>query len=120
MTPTSQEVIDKIHTIPEPCGLLMRAPLSVVDMGLVDRVAIVGGDVAIELVLTDASCVHFSALRTYISEVVSTLDGVRSVRVTASSTKLWTPDRLRHRGDDASARTTNHHDQQVDRRKDAS
>jgi metal-sulfur cluster biosynthetic enzyme len=100
MMPTRQQVLDKINTVPEPCGLLMRAPLSVVEMGLVDSIRIDGGKVSIELVLTDASCVHWSSLRRYITDAVSDLGGVESVEVTPSSTKLWTPDRLQRSSND--------------------
>jgi metal-sulfur cluster biosynthetic enzyme len=100
MIPTRQQVLDKINTVPEPCGLLMRAPLSVVEMGLVDSIRIDCGKVTIELVLTDASCVHLSSLRRYITDVVSDLDGVEGVEVTPSSTKLWTPDRLQRSSND--------------------
>jgi metal-sulfur cluster biosynthetic enzyme len=97
---TRQQVLDKINMVPEPCGVLMHAPLSVVEMGLVDSIRIDRGKVAIELVLTDASCVHFSSLRRYITDAVSDLDGVESVEVTPSSTKLWTPDRLQRSSND--------------------
>lgn len=90
-------MLDKIDTVPEPCGLLMQAPLSVVEMGLVDAIRIDGTAVTIELVLTDASCVHFASLRRYIADVVSDLEGVDSVEVTASTSKLWTPDRLQRK-----------------------
>jgi len=97
MTPTLEQVLEKIDSVPEPCGLLMRAPLSVLEMGLVDAVQIEGGTVEIELVLTDASCVHLSSMRQYICDAVGDLDGVERVEVMPSSTKLWTPDRLQRK-----------------------
>jgi metal-sulfur cluster biosynthetic enzyme len=45
------------------------------------------------LVLTDTSCVHFSGMRRYITDVLLELPGVDAVEVTASATTLWTPDR---------------------------
>jgi metal-sulfur cluster biosynthetic enzyme len=44
-------------------------------------------------VLTDPSCVHFTGLRRYITDVVLKLPGVESVEVAISTTILWTPDR---------------------------
>ena len=93
--PTREQIMERIDSVPEPCGFLMRAPLSVLEMGLVDEIRIERGTVEIELVLTDAACVHFSALRRYIADAVGELDGVDRVTVVPSTTKLWTPDRLR-------------------------
>jgi metal-sulfur cluster biosynthetic enzyme len=91
--PSEQRVREELHRIPEPCGLLMRDPIDICEMGLVDEVDCADGRVRIVLVLTDASCVHFSGLQRYIGDVVGAPAGVRSVEVTASTTKMWTPDR---------------------------
>jgi metal-sulfur cluster biosynthetic enzyme len=93
MTLTAERVRAELRSVPEPCGLLMREPIDICAMGLVDSVEIHDGRVRIELVLTDPSCVHFTGLRRYIGDVVGALPGVESVEVTASTTKLWTPDR---------------------------
>jgi metal-sulfur cluster biosynthetic enzyme len=93
--PTEQRIREELQRIPEPCGLLMREPIDICEMGLVDEVDCADGHVRIVLVLTDASCVHFSGLQRYIGDVVGALAGVRSVKVTASTTKMWTPDRRR-------------------------
>lgn len=66
-----------------------------VEMGLLDGIEIspAGGGVTITLCLTDPGCVHFHALRNYISDVLSDLEGVTSVHVEQALDKLWTPDR---------------------------
>ena len=92
-TPTEQRVRDELRHVPEPCGLLMRDPIDIVEMGLVEQIQCHNGEVWVELVLTDPSCVHFSGLRRYIADVVGALPGVVSVDVTASTTVLWAPDR---------------------------
>jgi metal-sulfur cluster biosynthetic enzyme len=93
MSVTAEQVRAELRTVPEPCGLLMRDPIDICAMGLVDSVECDGGDVRIVLVLTDPSCVHFTGMRRYISDAVGALPGVESVEVTASTTTLWTPDR---------------------------
>jgi metal-sulfur cluster biosynthetic enzyme len=93
MTITEERVRDELRTVPEPCGLLMREPIDICAMGLVESVECREGRVRIELVLTDPSCVHFTGLRRYIGDVVGALPGVESVEVRASTTQLWTPDR---------------------------
>jgi metal-sulfur cluster biosynthetic enzyme len=83
----------ELSRIPEPCGLLMRDPIDICEMGLVDEIDCRAGTVRVVLVLTDTSCVHFTGLRRYITDVLSALPGVHAVEVTASTTQLWTPDR---------------------------
>lgn len=91
--PSAERVRYELRRVPEPCGLLMREPIDICEMGLVEHVECHDGEVRVELVLTDTSCVHFSGLRRYIADVVGALPGVRSVHVTASTTIMWTPDR---------------------------
>jgi len=91
--PTPERIREELHRVPEPCAILMREPDSIVTMGLVERVECDDGRIRIELVLTDASCVHFGALRRYIRDVLTALPGVRAVDVVASRTEMWTPDR---------------------------
>jgi metal-sulfur cluster biosynthetic enzyme len=84
-----------LHRVPEPCGILMREPIDICDMGLVERIEHTDGHARIVLVLTDASCVHFTGLQRYIADVVGELPGITSVTVEASTTEIWTPDRRR-------------------------
>jgi metal-sulfur cluster biosynthetic enzyme len=91
--PTADRIREELRRVPEPCGLLMREEIDIVAMGLVDEIECLDGDVRVVLVLTDASCVHFTGLQRYIGDVVGALPGVGSVTVTASTTDIWTPDR---------------------------
>ncbi len=91
--PTLDAIRAQLRKVPEPCGLLMRAPLDICQMGLVDEITCAGGRVRVVLVLTDPSCVHFCGLRRYITDVLLELPGVDAVEVAISTTTLWTPDR---------------------------
>jgi len=91
--PAEDAIRAQLRKVPEPCGLLMRAPLDICEMGLVDEISCSGGRVRVVLVLTDPSCVHFGGMRRYITDVVGELPGVDAVEVTISTTTLWTPDR---------------------------
>lgn len=93
LTPTEERIREELRKVPEPCGLLMREPIDICEMGLVDEVTYGDGHVRVVLVLTDPSCVHFSGLKRYITDVLSRLPEVNTVEVAASTTKLWTPDR---------------------------
>lgn len=52
-----------LHRVPEPCGILMREPVDICDMGLVEQIDHDSGRVRTVLVLADASCVHFTGLQ---------------------------------------------------------
>jgi metal-sulfur cluster biosynthetic enzyme len=91
------EVMEALRSVPEPCSIAMKTPLDITEMGLVEDVAIDGGRVAIVLVLTDPSCVHFLSMRRFIADALLALDGVEDVEVTMSTTQLWTSDRLARR-----------------------
>jgi metal-sulfur cluster biosynthetic enzyme len=91
--PTAETIREELRRVPEPCAVLMRQDDDIVSMGLVEDVECRGGRVRVELVLTDASCVHFTGLQRYIRDVLTALPGVEAVEVTASRTVLWTPDR---------------------------
>jgi len=90
---SQDQIRARLRRVPEPCGLLMREPVDICEMGLVDEISITGGQVRVVLVLTDPSCVHFTGLRRYITDVLLELPGVDAVQVTISTTTLWTPDR---------------------------
>lgn len=90
---TRESIFQALRAVADPCSIAMLAPQSIVDLGLVESISITGRAVRISLVLTDASCVHFSGMRGYISDLLLGLDGVDSVEVVASTTQLWTPDR---------------------------
>jgi metal-sulfur cluster biosynthetic enzyme len=95
MSPTEQEVRQRLETIPEPCSLLMRTPMDICQMGIVGPVECApDGAVKVELVLTDASCIHFSHLQRYITDAVMAISDVTHVTVSASTSILWTPDRV--------------------------
>jgi metal-sulfur cluster biosynthetic enzyme len=98
VSPTLDAIRAQLRKVPEPCGLLMRAPLDICEMGLVDEISCSGGRVRVVLVLTDPSCVHFGGMRRYITDVLLELPGVNAVEVAISTTTLWTPDRRQPAG----------------------
>ena len=88
---TEAQVLQALRAVPEPCSIAMRAPTDIYSMGLVERVEIDGSHVHVTLVLTDPSCVHFSAMQRYIADELNALPGVDQVTVTASTSQLWVP-----------------------------
>lgn len=95
MPATRAHVLDALRAVPDPCSIAMRAPVDICEMGLVEEIAIEDGHVDVTLVLTDPSCVHFTALQRFIRDQLLNLDAVESVTVGMSTRTLWTPDRRR-------------------------
>lgn len=86
--------LDQLRLIPEPCSIVMGGTVNLVQMGLVDDIAVDEGHVTVTLLLTDASCIHFRAMQRYIADAVGALPDVSGVTVLQTSTKIWTPDRM--------------------------
>jgi metal-sulfur cluster biosynthetic enzyme len=95
------EVLAALRSVPEPCSIAMGRPTDICEMGLIEDVRIEGSRVQVTLVLTDPSCVHFTAMQRYISDALLELDGVSEVAVSMSTTQLWTPERRERRSEDA-------------------
>jgi metal-sulfur cluster biosynthetic enzyme len=95
MSVTREDVLEALRAVPEPCSIAMRAPMDICEMGLVEDIEIGGGHVVVTLVLTDPSCVHFGAMRRFITDELLRLDAVETVSVAMSTRTLWTPDRVR-------------------------
>jgi metal-sulfur cluster biosynthetic enzyme len=95
MTVTTDAVLDALRRVPEPCSIIMKAPMDICEMGLVEEIGIDGGHVDITLVLTDPSCVHFNAMQRFITDELLRLEGIASVDVRITTRTLWTPERVR-------------------------
>lgn len=90
------EILSRLDCIKDPCSLAMHDPMSLMEMGLVDRVDIADdGAITVTLCLTDTACVHFNAMRDYIRDALLPLDGVASVDVRQTLDELWTDERIR-------------------------
>ena len=85
----------RLERVVEPCSIRFGTPISIVAMGLIERVEVTEGHAAVTLCLTDAACVHFSGMQNYIRDELLALDEIRSVTVTQTLDQLWTPDRRR-------------------------
>ena len=89
------QIEERLGHITEPCSITFERPISIVEMGLVERIEVIGNHAEITLCLTDAACVHFRGMQQYISDELRDLPGIITVEVRQSLDKLWTPDRRR-------------------------
>jgi len=83
-----------LDTVPDPCMDLAGAPTSIVELGLVRDVRVVGDDVEVVLTFTEVGCAFTHAVLDMVHGRVEALPGVRSVRTTVDWTPTWSPDDL--------------------------
>lgn len=73
-------------------------PVSVVDMGMVARVAVAGPQVMVEMTPTFVGCPALDIIRRDVSARISQVEGVRQVEVRFSFDPPWTSERITPQG----------------------
>jgi metal-sulfur cluster biosynthetic enzyme len=91
-SPDREAVIRALDECYDPCCRDRR--ISVVDMGLIESVEIVGREVRIEMVLTTGWCPFASRLLEMVEEEVGKLPAVDAVEVEVIWDPAWTPERM--------------------------
>lgn len=89
------QIQERLARVTEPCSIAFGKPISIVEMGLVERIDVMGEHVDITLCLTDAACVHFAGMQRFICDELLGLPDVSTVTVSQTLDQLWTPDRRR-------------------------
>ena len=90
--PGEAEVYGALRQCFDPC--CREKGISVVDMGLIEAVAVDGANVRIDMVLTSGWCPFAMHLLTDMEQQVAALDGVEHVDVNIVWGPAWTPTRL--------------------------
>jgi metal-sulfur cluster biosynthetic enzyme len=92
--PVTQELMERLGGVKDPCSIGIGSPVDIVSMGLVERIDVDAGGVAIvHLVLTQPTCWFFADLRQHVVDALVGVRGVSEVRVEVFD-ELWTPDRM--------------------------
>jgi metal-sulfur cluster biosynthetic enzyme len=89
-----KEIYAALATVYDTCSLFNGTRLDIVEMGLVDEVAVDGGAVRVRLLLTDPMCLYLFEMRSQIIEALSGLPGIDTVEVEPVAGKLWWPERM--------------------------
>jgi metal-sulfur cluster biosynthetic enzyme len=90
--PSEAQVFGALRQCFDPC--CREKGISVVDMGLIESVAVSDHDVQIDMVLTSGWCPFAMHLLTDMEQQVAALEGVANVAVNIVWGPAWTPDRL--------------------------
>jgi metal-sulfur cluster biosynthetic enzyme len=99
--PLETQVVEGLRDVYDPC--CRERGISVVDMGLVRRVAVAEGVARVELLLTSGWCPFASRVLTEVTERVEAVRGVERADVEVVWDEAWTMDRL---SEDARSRLT--------------
>jgi metal-sulfur cluster biosynthetic enzyme len=92
LPPGREAVIGALDNCFDPCCRERR--ISVVDMGLIESIEILGREVKVEMVLTTGWCPFASRLLEMVEEEVGALPGVEAVDVEVVWDPTWTPERM--------------------------
>jgi metal-sulfur cluster biosynthetic enzyme len=90
--PDRDAVLDVLRRVYDPC--CADRGISIVDMGVVEDVHVVGGHVRVDLVLTTGWCPFVASMSDAIPAALRDLEGMESVAVEVLWDPVWTPDRL--------------------------
>ncbi len=85
----------RLERVTEPCSIAFGMPISIVEMGLIERIDVCESHAKITLCLTDAACVHFAGMQQFIRDELLELPEISTVEVSQTLDQLWTPDRRR-------------------------
>ena len=85
-------LIDALREVYDPC--CADRGISIVDMGVVEDVRLVGSHVDVDLVLTTGWCPFVASMSSAIPDRLTRLDGVETVDVKVVWDPVWTMDRL--------------------------
>jgi len=92
MADIPQRFIDALADVYDPC--CREKGISVVDMGLLHRVSVSGGQARVELLLTSGWCPFAARVLTDVQERVEALPGIEHAEVEVVWDEAWTTDRL--------------------------
>jgi metal-sulfur cluster biosynthetic enzyme len=86
---TEESVMQALKDVYDP-----EIGVNVVDLGLVYRVEVHGGNVEIDLTMTTPACPAYEMLTDTAEQAIKSLDGVQNVHVELVWEPPWTPDMM--------------------------
>jgi metal-sulfur cluster biosynthetic enzyme len=85
----------ELDEVLDPCSCMSDHPISILDLGLVESIAVDDRDVEVTLLLTSQRCTYFLDINDEVRERVEALDEVDSCEVHQdTSGQIWTNDRM--------------------------
>jgi metal-sulfur cluster biosynthetic enzyme len=91
---TPDEVMSRLHEITDPCSAATNVPLSIVEMGMVEKVECAAGNVAITLRMTSPLCHALPYFQMEIERLLAGIPGIDTVTCTFDHGDHWQPDNM--------------------------
>jgi metal-sulfur cluster biosynthetic enzyme len=89
-----EQVMAVLHEIVDPCSLATSHPLSIVDLGLIRKVDVDGGEVRVVMGTTGPGCLYYPDLASSIHRTIESLPGVSQADVELDTTFVWGPEAM--------------------------
>lgn len=95
---TVAAVWDLLDTVVDPCHILSGHDISILDLGLVNKVEIAGRTAIVSITLTEVSCTFGWRIIEQIESLADEVEGIDGIKVEIAPFPVWTPDRMSERG----------------------
>jgi len=96
-----EQIRAALEQVCDPCSIAAHAPLSIIDMGLIQGWLVDGrGNLVVRMCLTSPSCTMSPNMVKAAEELLSAIPGLTSARVEVDAKAFWTPDRMTEKGRD--------------------
>ena len=89
--------VEALDSVPDPCCILSGKNLSILDLGLINRVEREGDTVTVGITLTDTMCEFSLKIFTDIEGLADVVPGVAEVKVVPEVVPIWSAERLSER-----------------------
>ncbi len=83
-----------IAAVVDPCSRIQGTDLSLLDLGMVERIDVDGGSVHVALLLDDPLCVYTFSLQKELRERIGALPGVTAVEISVVPEFTWSKERV--------------------------
>lgn len=90
-------IIEALDSVPDPCCVLSGKNLSILDLGLINRIERQGDTVIVGVTLTDTMCEFSHKIFADIESLANAVPGVTKVTAIPEVLPIWSPDRLSDR-----------------------
>lgn len=99
MSTLHERVLQGLEDVIDPCSITAGAPLSVVDMGLLNELSVgEDGAVRISMRATSAMCTMIASIMKVAEERLARVEGVTRVEIKLCSGAIWTEADMTERG----------------------
>ncbi len=92
------EIWDLLDTVVDPCHILSGHDLSILDLGLVNKVEVQGRKASVSLTLTEMSCTFGWRIIEQIQSIAADVAAIDAIEVGIMPFPVWTPERMSERG----------------------